>query len=401
MQVDWESSHGALLINPRMPKGHMDAAAKLPRDGEFADKLWLATSGSTSQLSQGLKFAALTKHSFLACAAAVNAHLQSDKNDVWLNPLPLFHVGGLAIYARSSLSHAAVKRYDQPWNPENFVAAANDCHATLSALVPTQIFDLVAAALPSPPTLRAIIVGGGRLSSELHRRASYLGWPLLPSYGLTEAASQVATALPVSQGEFTAKLKILDHITVSISSSQQIMLKGPSLLACYAFASSKGCEIVDPKKDEWLITEDLGEICDNFLHVHGRAGDFVKIGGENANLLVLEDFFQSLKTEIQFTQDSALIAMPDPRLGHVVHLVVAGEPSSQLEKLVTAFHEQIMPFEKIRRIHYCQKLPRSPLNKLLRAELLKQLEAIHLKEECGNRPILTQRRKGAKKYKEK
>ena len=37
--------------------------------------------------------------------------------------------------------------------------------------------------------------GGGAVSDELYRDARALGWRVLPSYGMTECCSQVATAL--------------------------------------------------------------------------------------------------------------------------------------------------------------------------------------------------------------
>ena len=63
-----------------------------------------------------------------------------------------------------------------------------------SSLVPAQVLDLVRAGLRPPPVLRAIVVGGGAISAELYRDARALGWPVLPSYGMTECCSQIATA---------------------------------------------------------------------------------------------------------------------------------------------------------------------------------------------------------------
>jgi acyl-coenzyme A synthetase/AMP-(fatty) acid ligase len=56
--------------------------------------------------------------------------------------------------------------------------------------------------------------------------------------------------------------------------------------------------------------------------------------------------------------------MPDERLGHVIHLATTIEPT-----FADAFNARVHPFERIRAIHRVDEIPRSPLGKLLRAEL--------------------------------
>ncbi len=75
-----------------------------------------------------------------------------------------------------------------------FAEEMNEGAVTLTSLVPTQVHDLVQCALACPPSLRAVVVGGAELDPVLGERARELGWPVLQSYGMTEAASQVATA---------------------------------------------------------------------------------------------------------------------------------------------------------------------------------------------------------------
>src|SRR5207253_1068669 len=87
------------------------------------------------------------------------------------------------------------------WNPARTVKKWKDRKVTLTSLVPTQVFDLVSANLTAPKNLRAAVIGGGALDPSLYLKARELGWALLPSYGLTECASQVATASLDSLGK--------------------------------------------------------------------------------------------------------------------------------------------------------------------------------------------------------
>ena len=215
----WESGGSFLLLNPRLAPVWRDRvwAAEFP---DLADHVWLGTSGT----SGCLKIVALSRMAFEASARAVNLHLAVGAADVWIDPLPVFHVGGLGIVVRAALAGVPGHHLGD-WNAAEFVFRAEDCGATLSALVPAQVHDLVAAGLPAPKRLRAVVVGGGALDNGLRERAQALGWPLLASYGLTEAASQVATArIEAHDAEW---LPLLGHLDARLDGAGVLELRGP------------------------------------------------------------------------------------------------------------------------------------------------------------------------------
>jgi O-succinylbenzoic acid--CoA ligase len=141
---------------------------------DLPDHVWLATSGTSGRF----KLVALARQAMEASARAVNAHLGASAQDVWINPLPLFHVGGLGILARAHLTGSRCELLHGAWDSQRFVDAVRRCDATLSALVPTQVHDLVQRGLPAPECLRGVVVGGGVLTEDLFARAAGLGWPL-------------------------------------------------------------------------------------------------------------------------------------------------------------------------------------------------------------------------------
>lgn len=163
--IPWDAPSTEILLNPRMPSDEATRVRSLiERTAPLAAHVWLTTSGSTGRL----KPVALSKRALLVSAAAVNRHLESDAEDIWLNVLPTFHVGGLGIHARAHLSGARVVAVDA-WSVETFVAALATHGVTLTALVPTQVFDLVRAERAAPPSLRALVVGGAALDERLYR----------------------------------------------------------------------------------------------------------------------------------------------------------------------------------------------------------------------------------------
>ena len=127
----------------------------------------------------------------------------------------------------------------------------------LGALVPTQVFDLVHAGRAAPASVRAIVVGGGALGSDLYTRARELGWPLLPSYGATECASQIATASLASlAADAFPELEILSHAEVRTDAEGRIAVRSPALLTGYATAGG----LQAPKRDGWWRSEDRGAV---------------------------------------------------------------------------------------------------------------------------------------------
>ena len=345
--IDWRSDESHLLLNPRMPR---EERRKLESYVvPLRAHVWLATSGTTG----ALKLTALSKRALLASAASVNRHLESTSSDVWVCVLPTFHVGGLGIYARALLSGARVVA--AAWDPVRFSSIDE---MTLASLVPAQVADLVCAGLRAPARLRAVVVGGGALSEEVYRAAAGLGWPLLPSYGMTEAASQVATARLGS-----AELVLLDAFEARVEKDGRLAFRGEPLLTGYGTAGG----FVDPKRRGWFVTEDLGAVKGQILKVEGRRGDFVKIGGESVDLARLDAILLAIAGP-----HAAVVAVPDDRLGHVIHLAVA--PPSDPDTVADAFSAQVHPFERPRRVHRVAEIPRSPLGKLIRRKLLESLE---------------------------
>jgi O-succinylbenzoic acid--CoA ligase len=349
--IDWDSDETHLLLNPRMPAGERQRLQKLVASGpDLLGHVWLDTSGTTGSL----KLSALSKRAILASAKSVNRHLDAQRDDVWCRVLPTFHVGGLGIVARAYLAGSRVVSAE--WEARKFSEIAEHERVTLSALVPAQVRDLVGQQLRAPKSIRAIVVGGGAMADDLYKAARDLGWPVLPSYGLTETASQVATATPQSPD-----MHVLGHVVIRIDDGL-IEIRGASLLTGYAMWDSHGNPVfADPKVDGWFITEDRGELIGDVLRVFGRAGELVKVGGESVDLKRLDSVLDAVRGGI----DAAVIAVPDERLGHVVHLASTGEADG----IVDAFNARVHPFERIRATHRVDTIPRSPLGKLLRSKL--------------------------------
>ncbi len=367
---DWDGPDSSIMINPRYSQEEKDKFEKiLQAAADWPGHIWLSTSGFSA-----VKWVGLSKPAILSSAMAVNEHLNSNEKDKWIQILPDFHVGGMGIYARAYLSGASVLDYNQgnpgKWNAARFVDYIDHHQGTLTALVPTQLYDLVHEELISPKSLRAVIIGGGRVDPELYQHAIRLGWKILPSYGLTECASQVATAEIGSWNKKEIpKLKILSHLKAN-NIEGKLAFSGESILSLYAILKDDSVQLWDPKIDGWFVSEDRGSYQDGYLEIQGRVDSIIKIGGENVDMDRLESTLHNIRLKAGFKEMMTLVAFPDERLGFVVHLVVEGK-EKDVKPILEQFNNTVLPFERIRHYHFVDEIPRNHLGKIVRADLLK------------------------------
>ncbi|MGI8601904.1 MAG: AMP-binding protein [Verrucomicrobiales bacterium] len=349
----WKSSAPASFLNRCSLVDDEDLLAHPDAGG----LIFFHTSGSAG----GPKVVALTREALLASADGVNAFLGVSAEDRWLRVLPIFHVGGFSIHARAWLSQTPLWCDDEKWNPERF---ASQCHArriTLTSLVPAQVHDLMTAKLPAPSSLRAVIVGGSELRPALWHRALELGWPLLTSYGLTEAGSQVATLQPGHDDP--GELSVLDHWEVRLSKRGSLCLKGAALFFCY-FVRQDG-RWVSQRTGEWFETTDRVRLRENGgrrrLRFLGRRDRVIKILGEAVDLDQLEARLADLATSLNIMGRARLLSVPDERREHT--LVLEYEAGIEGPALLRAFNDGLPRFAQAQGARETPKIRRSPLGK--------------------------------------
>ena len=117
----------------------------------------------------------------------------------------------------------------EPFDPEGVGAAIERHGVSIVSLVPTMLARLLDAGAPLT-RLRCAVIGGGPAPQSLIDRALEAGVPVAPTYGLTEAASQVATmpAAEVRERPGSAGPPIL-NTEVRIDEQGRICVRGPTI----------------------------------------------------------------------------------------------------------------------------------------------------------------------------
>lgn len=363
----WENDAPHVAVNPHQPADSAGLEA-------FADSAGLRrTCFFQTSGSEGVpKWVALAKEAFLISASAVNAHFRVTLNDRWLIALPLHHVGGFSILARAHLSGSSVIHSDTSWSPEAFVRRIQHQGVTLVSVVPTQVHDLVQNRLPCPESLRAAIVGGGGMSCELAEAARDLGWPVCQSYGMTEAASQIATQ-PLQDDLPSECLEILPHWRVERDDAGRLVISGPALAKGYAMRDRPGAWTWQPLEGQ-LVTRDLVQLGDEqgrrWLKFAGRESGFVKVLGELIHLAPLQSRLDALALERRVSPPPVIAVLPDARRESRLVLVAENATGTALLEL---FNASAPPLHQLAECIRLPAIPRSSLGKVNTGRLREML----------------------------
>lgn len=310
----------------------------------------IRTSGS----SGAPKAVALTSANHLWSAVGCGMRIGMTPEDRWLCCLPVDHVGGLAILVRCAIfgATAVIERFEA----ERTAATLARERITTVSLVATMLDRLLDAGTTAPQ-LRCALLGGGPAPPALIDRALASEFPIAPTYGLTEACSQVTTLIP---DQVAAKRgsagKPIASTRIRIGEDGRIEVAGPTVAPGAAGA------------DGWLRTGDLGRIdADGHLHVVGRADELIVTGGEN----VSPEEVEQVLIEHPAISDAAVIGRHDPQWQQaVVAIVVLDQPGDADSHQLRAFCRERLPGFKVpKRFEFVEQLPRNAQGKLLRAKL--------------------------------
>lgn len=344
---------------------------------ESVDPGSISTIVSTSGTSGEPKGVCLTLANHLAGAEASHANLRCGPDHRWLINLPLYHVGGLAIVYRAALCGFSMVIHDD-FNPARTLEAILSDKVTLLSLVETTLARILElnGDRRFPDSVRAVLVGGGPVDEGLLRRARDMGLPVLATYGLTEAGSQVATMRPGQPiAEFSigapplpgCRVEIRDQhgCAVAPGTEGEIWISGPMVSTGYWTTKR---EIDRATINGWLPTGDIGVMSsDGLLSVLGRRDEMIISGGENIYPSEVERALMRLPG----IRRAAVIGISDPEWGQVpVALVEVDDDDSGLsDQWAGTLRRSLAGYKIPHRIIPVAALPLTSLGKIERSSL--------------------------------
>ncbi|WP_159109557.1 AMP-binding protein [Bradyrhizobium sp. USDA 3458] len=313
-------------MGPNEAAGAFSVADRAPQelpDDEFAssadDAFILMTSGSTSRP----KTVPLTHASVCLSAGNVGAALELEARDRLLSALPLFHGHGLISGLLAALSAGSSAVCPSGFDARAFFSWLTEFQPTWYTAVPAIHRAILEAAdchkqgaLRS--SLRLVRSASTSLSSEvLERLEGLFGVPVIDTYGMTEAATQIA-ANPLQRRKRGSvgrpagpEIAILDSAgrRLPFGKRGEIALRGPTITRGY---DNDAAATASAFQGSWFRTGDLGYLDgDRYLFIVGRIKEIIHKGGQKVAPAEVEGALLSHPDVIE----AAVFAVPHERLG--------------------------------------------------------------------------------------
>lgn len=350
-----------------------DSAEPPPPDITLDDPCAIVFTSGTTGTPKG---AMLTFRNFSASAAASAERLGTLPEDRWLCVLPLYHVGGISILYRACLYGICVDLVSR-FDAERVAERLHTEPITLVSLVPTMLFRLLEQGFTAPSHLRLVLVGGAATTPQLLERARSANIPIATTYGMSEATSQIATALPATAlhkpGTVGSALPFVQVRVVREDGSDatpdetgEILVRGEIVMQGY-FGNAEAT--AKTLYGGWLHTGDIGRFdAEGDLFVLERRTDLIISGGENVYPAEVEAL---LLSHPQVTQ-ALVVGVPDAEWGQVVGALIVAEGDLNEEQIREFCEDKLARYKQPRRVRFVDSLPLTPNGKPLRAEARKR-----------------------------
>ncbi|MCA0047102.1 acyl--CoA ligase [Mesorhizobium sp. B283B1A] len=348
-------------------------------DGDIA--LLLHTSGTTSRP----KLVPLSHANIAASAAHIGATLGLTADDRCLNIMPLFHIHGLIAAVLSSLASGGSIYCTPGFNALRFFQWLGEARPSWYTAVPTMHQAILARAARNTEALAGARLRFIRSSSAslpaqvMAELEATFGCPVIESYGMTEAAHQMASnrlppglRKPGSVGAGAGPevaVMALDGQLLKAGETGEIVIRGPNVTAGYeknpdanATAFAHG----------WFHTGDQGVLDgDGYLRVTGRLKEIINRGGEKISPLEVDDVLMDHPAVAQVVT----FAMPHDRLGEeVAAAVVLREGTSATESDIRTYAAtRLADFKVPRKVVILDEIPKGATGKLQRIGLAAKL----------------------------
>ncbi len=323
-------------------------------------QLLLSTSGSTGEP----KLVPITMGSLLTSAVASGFKLGIDPDDRWLVTLSLSHMGGIAPLFRSVLYGTTVV-IRSSFDPGGAADDLDRYGITVVSLVPTMLTEMLDSRGTLSESLRAVLLGGAPASAELIDRCRNYSIPVYPTYGMTETASQIATATPEQAFErpntvgqplmWTDVTIVTDDGTVADPGTRgEIHVAGPTVTPGYYNDDGYNKEMFS---EHGLRTGDVGHVDETgYLYVTNRIDDRIITGGENVEP---GEVAEVLRAEPQI-EDAAVVGIDDEKWGErVAALIVRADESLTAEAVDDYCREHLASYKIPRFLVFTDEIPRT------------------------------------------
>lgn len=363
-------------------KGVASGEAGTPGPAEPQDiGLVLHTSGTTSRP----KIVPLSQANICASAHNIATTLSLAPTDRCLNIMPLFHIHGLMAAVLASLNAGSSIFCSPGFNALKFFAWLAEARPSWYTAVPTMHQAILARAARNRTVIEEAALRLVRSSSSslppqvMAALEDTFGAPVIESYGMTEAAHQMASnplppaaRKPGSVGLGAGpEVRIMDPDGTFLRPGEtgEIVIRGSNVTDGYEANPEANAESFTKG---WFRTGDLGRFdVDGYLSIEGRIKEIINRGGEKISPREVDEILLDHPSVAQ----AVTFALPHDKLGEeVAAAIVLTEGARIAEDDIRAFaRERLADFKVPRIIVLVDEIPKGATGKLQRIGLHEKL----------------------------
>jgi fatty-acyl-CoA synthase len=364
--------------------------ARAPRDADEVVMLQY-TSGTT-----GHPKGVLLKHKSLVNVAKLTLEaVEVPPAAVCLNPLPMFHTAGCVIATLGPLWIGGTVVLVDRFEPGPVLKVLRDEHVSVLFYVPAVLGALLErqhAEQDPAPQLHTIMGGASNVPSAMIADAEKtFGATVINLFGRTELSPVLSATRPGDSREDQlttvgrplpqVDCKIVNQATnrtVALGQSGEICARGYQQFVGYLHDSEATARAVD--EDGFVHTGDVGTMDSRgYLTITGRLKELIIRGGENIAPAEIE----SVVAEHESIAETAVIGLPDERMGEIVAAVIrlrTDEDAELRDRLINHVGARLAPFKVPSRWFVADQLPATPTGKVRKFELRDAIVRNELRE---------------------
>jgi long-chain acyl-CoA synthetase len=300
-------------------------------------------------------------------------------DDTVLTVLPLYHVFAFVVnFLSFFMSGARNVLVPNPRPLENLRPAFEKFPVTWMTGVDTLYAGLLAEPWfrTNPPKLKYAISGGTALRPSTLQQWQTLVCPILEGYGSTESSCLISFNLPGMCSPGSVGLPLPGCLVGVVDNSGRLLgpgergeliIKGPNVMQEYLNQPDETSKAVI---GGWFHTGDIVVITpEGYVTIVDRKKDMVLVSGFN----VYPNEVEAVIAEHPDVIDVAVISVPDETTGEAVQaFIVPRRPTLTPEEILRHCREQMTKYKVPKHVVFCDRLPKSPVGKILRAELRKR-----------------------------
>lgn len=341
------------------------------------------TSG-TEALPKGVM---LTHGNYYAAVSAIQAENYAGvkESDIWLEALPLFYTGGIAVATFGLMSGGTVALLYMP--DVNNIAKLMSTYKTTYAVLPPTLYNRllqVPGIEDAARSLRKCLSFGATIPQQMivnwNRVAPHIEWVSL--YASSELSAlgtagnfKIIDEIPEGDMNWVGKpapaleMRLVDvnNNDVPIGEEGEMVFRGPAVLKGYYKNEEKNKEIF---AGGWFHSGDVGRMNkDGEVFFVDRLKDMVKSGGENIPSAGVE-FVVSTYPKVA---ECAAFGVPHPDWMEALTVAILPKQGETIEEgeIIEYCKAKLPRFKVPKYVLIVDDFPRNPTGKILKKELRK------------------------------